>query len=92
MIVIGDKNDDDDVEVEEVMIKVKLIEISDESVDELNEEDYKKTIFIMLTQAKEQFDEGKLDKAQYNALLFQAIKLYTTMKENKASNESMKFQ
>lgn len=109
-------------DVIEIVVKHKLIEISDESGDEeenkrdkgeklseseveepkeditgnnddeLDEDDYRKSISIIITQAKEQYDEGQIDECQYNALLREVVILYADKTRKLEPVDSLDFQ
>lgn len=55
-----------------------------ESGDDFDAEDNKKTISIIMSQAKEQFNDGQLDKNQYNALMYQVLQLNEKLKLKEA--------
>lgn len=55
-----------------------------ENGDDFDTEDNKKTISIIMTQAKEQFKDGQLDKTQYNALMYQVFQLNEKLKLKEA--------
>ncbi|XP_063537614.1 pre-mRNA cleavage complex 2 protein Pcf11 [Cydia strobilella] len=55
-----------------------------ENPEEFDCEDHKKTISIIMNQAKEQFSDGKLDKNQYNTLMFQVLQLNEKLKLKEA--------
>ncbi|CAG4994297.1 unnamed protein product [Parnassius apollo] len=52
--------------------------------DDVTAEDHKKTISIIMSQAKEQFSDGKLDKNQYNTLMYQVLQLNEKLKLKEA--------
>ncbi|KAM3958336.1 uncharacterized protein ACR2FA_007662 [Aphomia sociella] len=52
--------------------------------DDFDTEDHKKTISIIMHQAKEQYSDGKLDKSQYNALMYQVLQLNEKLKLKEA--------
>lgn len=55
-----------------------------ENGEEFDAEDHKKTISIIMSQAKEQFSDGQLDKNQYNALMYQVLQLNEKLKLKEA--------
>ncbi|KAL4702134.1 hypothetical protein ACJJTC_019410 [Scirpophaga incertulas] len=55
----------------------------EEEVKEKSDEK-KKSISIIMQQAKEQFDDGRLDKNQYNALMYQVLLLNEKLKLKEA--------
>ncbi|XP_068623228.1 pre-mRNA cleavage complex 2 protein Pcf11 isoform X2 [Battus philenor] len=55
-----------------------------DSGDDITPEDHKKTISIIMSQAKEQFSDGKLDKNQYNTLMYQVLQLNEKLKLKEA--------
>lgn len=55
-----------------------------ENGEEFDAEDHKKTISIIITQAKEQLSDGQLDKNQYNALMYQVLQLNEKLKLKEA--------
>ncbi|CAH2055960.1 unnamed protein product, partial [Iphiclides podalirius] len=55
-----------------------------DSGDDFTAEDHKKTISIIMSQAKEQFSDGKLDKNQYNTLMYQVLQLNEKLKLKEA--------
>ncbi|XP_045529689.1 pre-mRNA cleavage complex 2 protein Pcf11 isoform X1 [Pieris brassicae] len=65
-------------------ISVEDPEPRPESGEEFDAEDHKKTISIIMSQAKEQFNDGKLDKNQYNTLMYQVLQLNEKFKLKEA--------
>lgn len=59
-------------------------DMRNESGDDFDAEDNKKTISIIMSQAKEQFNDGQLDKTQYNALMYQVFQLNEKLKLKEA--------
>ncbi|XP_049878564.1 pre-mRNA cleavage complex 2 protein Pcf11 isoform X2 [Pectinophora gossypiella] len=55
-----------------------------EPAEEFDAEDHKKTISIIMNQAKEQFSDGQLDKSQYNTLMYQVLQLNEKLKLKEA--------
>ncbi|XP_064074562.1 pre-mRNA cleavage complex 2 protein Pcf11 isoform X1 [Vanessa tameamea] len=55
-----------------------------DNVEDFDAEDHKKTISIIMNQAKEQFSDGELDKNQYNALMYQVLQLNEKLKLKEA--------
>ncbi|XP_050672811.1 pre-mRNA cleavage complex 2 protein Pcf11 isoform X1 [Leptidea sinapis] len=55
-----------------------------ESVEEFDADDHKKTISIIMSQAKEQYNDGQLDKNQYNTLMYQVLQLNEKLKLKEA--------
>lgn len=55
-----------------------------ENTDDFDAEDHKKTISIIMNQAKEQFNDGQLDKNQYNTLMYQVLQLNEKLKLKEA--------
>ncbi|XP_045504591.1 pre-mRNA cleavage complex 2 protein Pcf11 isoform X1 [Colias croceus] len=55
-----------------------------ESGDDFDAEDHKKTISIIMSQAKEQYNDGQLDKNQYNTLMYQVLQLNEKLKLKEA--------
>lgn len=53
-------------------------------MEDFDAEDHKKTISIIMNQAKEQFSDGQLDKNQYNALMYQVLQLNEKLKLKEA--------
>ncbi|XP_013195620.2 uncharacterized protein LOC106138874 isoform X2 [Amyelois transitella] len=52
--------------------------------EDFDAEDNKKTISIIMNQAKEQYTDGHLDKNQYNALMYQVLQLNEKLKLKEA--------
>lgn len=55
-----------------------------ENPEVFDAEDHKKTISIIMNQAKEQFNDGQLDKNQYNTLMYQVLQLNEKLKLKEA--------
>ncbi|XP_026331339.1 uncharacterized protein LOC113238716 isoform X3 [Hyposmocoma kahamanoa] len=55
-----------------------------ENTEDFDAEDHKKTISIIMNQAKEQFNDGQLDKNQYNTLMYQVLQLNEKLKLKEA--------
>ncbi|KAL0879180.1 hypothetical protein ABMA27_002970 [Loxostege sticticalis] len=55
-----------------------------ENPEDFDAEDHKKSISIIMSQAKEQFTDGKLDKNQYNTLMYQVLQLNEKLKLKEA--------
>lgn len=55
-----------------------------ENTEDFDAEDHKKTISIIMNQAKEQFTDGRLDKNQYNTLMYQVLQLNEKLKLKEA--------
>ncbi|CAH0397606.1 unnamed protein product [Chilo suppressalis] len=55
-----------------------------ENGDEFDAADHKKSISIIMSQAKEQFTDGQLDKNQYNTLMYQVLQLNEKLKLKEA--------
>ncbi|CAK1542774.1 unnamed protein product [Leptosia nina] len=68
-------------------ISTEEIESRAESGDDFDAEDHKKTISIIMSQAKEQFNDGKLDKNQYNTLMYQVLQLNEKLKLKEAKQK-----
>lgn len=52
--------------------------------EDFDAEDHKKSISIIMNQAKEQYTDGKLDKNQYNTLMYQVLQLNEKLKLKEA--------
>ncbi|XP_032523087.2 pre-mRNA cleavage complex 2 protein Pcf11 isoform X1 [Danaus plexippus] len=59
-------------------------EVKTDSNEEFDADDHKKTISIIMNQAKEQFSDGQLDKNQYNTLMYQVLQLNEKLKLKEA--------
>ncbi|CAH0719314.1 unnamed protein product, partial [Brenthis ino] len=59
-------------------------ELRTDNGEDFDAEDHKKTISIIMNQAKEQFSDGQLDKNQYNALMYQVLQLNEKLKLKEA--------
>lgn len=55
-----------------------------DNAEDFDADDHKKTISIIMTQAKEQFSDGQLDKNQYNTLMYQVLQLNEKLKLKEA--------
>ncbi|XP_037871150.1 pre-mRNA cleavage complex 2 protein Pcf11 isoform X2 [Bombyx mori] len=59
-------------------------DLRNENSDEYDTEDHKKTISIIMSQAKEQYSDGQIDKNQYNTLVCQVLQLNEKLKLKEA--------
>lgn len=59
-------------------------DLRNENGEEFDAEDNKKTISIIMSQAKEQYSDGQLDKNQYNTLMYQVLQLNERLKLKEA--------
>lgn len=65
-------------------ISVDDTEPRTENGEDFDAEDHKKTISIIMSQAKEQYNDGQLDKNQYNTLMYQVLQLNEKLKLKEA--------
>ncbi|XP_023941779.1 pre-mRNA cleavage complex 2 protein Pcf11 isoform X2 [Bicyclus anynana] len=65
-------------------LSVEETEVRTENAEPFDAEDHKKTISIIMNQAKEQFTDGQLDKNQYNTLMYQVLQLNEKLKLKEA--------
>ncbi|KAJ2945092.1 hypothetical protein O0L34_g9148 [Tuta absoluta] len=65
-------------------ISTEDLDLRTENPEEFDAEDHKKTINIIMNQAKEQFTDGQLDKNQYNTLMYQVLQLNEKLKLKEA--------
>ncbi|XP_059050202.1 pre-mRNA cleavage complex 2 protein Pcf11 isoform X2 [Achroia grisella] len=60
------------------------VDLRAENTNDFDTEDHKKTISIIMHQAKEQYSDGQLDKNQYNTLMYQVLQLNEKLKLKEA--------
>ncbi|XP_053616677.1 pre-mRNA cleavage complex 2 protein Pcf11 isoform X2 [Plodia interpunctella] len=59
-------------------------DLRSENTDDFDAKDHKKAISIIMSQAKEQYSDGNIDKNQYNALMYQVLQLNEKLKLKEA--------
>lgn len=69
-------------------ISTEDVDLRVENPEEFDAEDHKKTINIIMNQAKEQYSDGQLDKNQYKTLMFQVLQLNEKLKLKEAKQRS----
>ncbi|CAH2263858.1 jg21590 [Pararge aegeria aegeria] len=65
-------------------LSVEETDVRTENAEDFDAEDHKRTISIIMNQAKEQFTDGQLDKNQYNTLMYQVLQLNEKLKLKEA--------
>ncbi|XP_041969984.1 pre-mRNA cleavage complex 2 protein Pcf11 isoform X2 [Aricia agestis] len=60
------------------------IDLRSDKVEDFDAQDHKKTISIIMNQAKEQYNDGQMDKNQYNTLMYQVLQLSEKLKLKEA--------